>query len=131
MKLIEEIKSLIKEANETNDITALININMKIRGYLIYVAELEIPLLRQKLMAYNDRKNFEAKHCLVSASGITKAEKEAIVNSKDLRDLEISTEVEWMATRNFRTQCNEFCEALGQKIAALRKEYETIKQHQQ
>ena len=128
MKLISEIKQLIKEANKTSDINRLIEINMRISGFLIYVAEKESDALRNKLAAYNERKEFEADFCLRSTEGITKAEKAAVVASQKHRIEEMETEVVYNRIRGFRTQVSEFCQALMQKIAALRREEMTSKQ---
>lgn len=128
--MITEIKQLIKDANNTTVISALIDINMKISGYLVYFAEQESEALRKKLVAYNLRKEFEANYIITSDEGVTKAEKYAVVKSKDLRDNEIATEVEYQAARSFRSQVNELVQALTQKIAHLRREAETSKYQQ-
>lgn len=127
MKIISEIKQLIKLANETQDVPSLIDISLKVNGYLIYIAEEESDALRNKLVAYNERKEFESDFCLKSTDGITKAEKAAIVASKKYRLEEMETEVIHSRIKSFRTQCTEFCEALRQKISALRREMETSK----
>lgn len=126
-KIIEEIKKLIKEANEQSDVHALIDINMRLSGFLIYLVEREGDLLKEKLHAYNERKNFEADYCIKSDEGITKAEKMSIVASKEYRNTELTSEVEYQKLRGFRSQVNEFCEALRQKISAARREMEQNK----
>jgi GTPase involved in cell partitioning and DNA repair len=122
MNFIEEIKKLIRQANATNVINDLIDFNMKISGYLCYMAEQEAELLKKKLDAYNERKDFEANFVLTSDEGVTKAEKIATVKSKTHRATEVITEYEFQKMKSFRTQCNEFSQALTQKIAALRSE---------
>jgi len=128
--MISEIKALIKQANNTTVIGDLIDINMKISGFLIWAAESENKLLEKKLSAYNDRKLFQARAALESGDGITKAEKQATVYSKKYMDNELKTEVEYQAARSFRSQVNEFTQALTQKIAFLRRESELTSRHQ-
>lgn len=123
-KVIEEVKALIKESNQTTDISRLIDINMKISGFLVYLMEDEIAALKSKLVAYNERREAEADFCLKSESGITKAEKEAVIATKKQRIEETETEIIWQRVRGFRTQVNEFVSALTQKIANLRREKE-------
>ena len=127
MKIVEQIKSLIKAANETDSVRDLIEINMKINGYLVFMCELESSALNDKLAAYNERKEFEAMYTVKFDGGVTRGEKEAIAASKKQRGLEIATEVTYQKMRGFRTQVNEFCQALTQKIANLRREIETSK----
>jgi hypothetical protein len=125
--MIEEIKNLIRLSNTTTVINDLIEYNMKIAGYMVYLSQTEADLLKQKLIAYNERKEFEANYVITSDEGVTKAEKYAIVKSKPLRDKEIETEYSWQKAKGFRTQVNEFMETLRQKIAALRKEHDLNK----
>lgn len=129
-KEIKEIKQLIIKANQTTVITDLIDINMKISGYLVYLSEEEGALLKNKLVAYNERKITQAKLCLGYKDGVTKGERYAIVNTQDLMKEELDTEVEYQMARSFRVQVSEFCQALTQKIVALRRESEQTKYQQ-
>lgn len=122
--MIEEIKSLITEANGTNDINRLLEISMLISGHLIFFCGVEEGYLRDKYEAYNERKTFEATKILGSDSGITKAEREGVRDSKDHRRREMITEVQYMGAKNFRMQCNEYLASLRQKVAYLRKEHD-------
>lgn len=124
---IKEIKSLIIQANKTTVIADLIDINMRITGLMVYFIESEGKLLKEKLSAYNERKMAQARLCIESDEGITKAEKSAILKTKDLQDKELQTEVEYQAARSFRMQVSEFCQALVQKIANLRSEQSQTK----
>ena len=128
MKIVEEIKSLIKEANETTDVSKLIDLNLKISGYLVYVSEETATALRAKLIAYNERKEWEANYCITSDEGITKAEKAATVKSKPQRMAELETEVTYNKIKGFVTQLNEFQQALRQKVSYLRRESENSNQ---
>lgn len=73
--MVNEIKALIKQANNTNVIADLIDINMRITGLMVYFIESEGKLLKEKLVAYNERKMAQARYCIESDEGITKAEK--------------------------------------------------------
>ena len=121
---VEEIKSLIKEAAKAQELNQLIDLNLRISGYLIFCAEKESELLRDKLEAYHLRKQFEADFCLRSSSGVTKAELEATAAAKEHREKEWRTEYEYQKLRTFRSQVNEFTDSLRQKVAALRREKE-------
>lgn len=128
MKIIEETQSLIKQANQSDNVNTLSDINLKLQGYLFFLSSEESKALLAKLEAYNKRKDFEADYCVTSSEGITKAEKMATVASRDLRQQEVMTEVAWQRIRGYRQQGNEFCDALKQKIAILRQEMISSKQ---
>ena len=126
--IVETIKNLIVEANGTNDILRLIEISLKISGYLVTFTETEAGYFRDSKAAYHERKVFEAKATLSSASGITKAETEAVRDSEPLRNKEMTTEYIYKTANSFRVQCNEFQQALRQKVSYLRRESENSNQ---
>ena len=127
MNIIPEIKTIITNANRTDDINKLIDYNLRLAGYLFLLAEQEDAAYREYLDAYNARKEFEASYCLSSTSGITKAEKEAIVKSKEHREIEVATEILHNKYKGVRTSTSEFISVLSQKISILRREVELSK----
>ena len=125
--IIKQVQEGVAKANHTDNISELIALNLKINGYMMYFSQYESDMLKEKLIAYNERKNFEALFIVKSDKGVTMAEKEATVASKEYREKEIETEVTYNAARSFRSQVNGFCDALTQKIANLRREAELNK----
>lgn len=130
MKILAEIKALIKEANESSDISRLIDINLKIAGYLFYIQEDETEAHRAYLDAYNERKYEEASFCVKSDIAQNKAEKMAILETRNLKRLETSAEVIHQDIKGKRQVISDFTKVLTQKIANLRAEYESRNKQQ-
>jgi len=126
-KIIDEIKKHMHLVKGNTNISELIDANIHICGLLVYLAESESELLKEKLVAYNERKIKQARLCLESDEGITKAEKQSILKSQPEMMRELESEVSYQAARSFRSQVNEFSQALVQKIAHLRAEQATTK----
>lgn len=124
MKIISEIKDLIKQANQAQDINTLIDLNMRISGLLLYLCEEETEACKTYLEAYNARKYFESEYVIKSALGVTKAENMAAVESRTLKQEETTAEIIYNRIKSFRFQANEFSGVLTQKIANLRREIE-------
>lgn len=124
MRILSEIKSLIKEANESYDINRLIDINLKISGYLFYVQEDETEAHKTYLDAYNERKTAEASYCIKSDLATNKAEKMALIETRELKQLEIKSEVIYQDIRGKRQIIADFTGVLTQKISCLRREFE-------
>ena len=126
-KTIEEIKKLMDSVKGNTNISELIDANIRICGLLIYAAESESELLKNKLVAYNERKIKQARLCLESNEGITKAEKKSIIDTQKEMQVELESEVTYQAARSFRMQVGEFSQALVQKISFLKQEQATTK----
>lgn len=124
MKIIQDIKKIIADANKETDINRLIDLNMRLSGYLFYLSEEETAAHKAALDAYNERKQFEAMHVIQSTEAVSKSEKRAIVESKQLRSIEAATEAIYQHIKNIRYSGSGFVDVLQQKIAFLRREDE-------
>jgi hypothetical protein len=127
-KIIADIKAQIKKANNTGDIDTLIDCNLRISGYLFYIHEQENEALRASLDATNTRKVMEAKFVSENASkGVARAQNDAIIHAEEIRSIEVNAEVLYHTVKGYRMSVQDFCSALTQKIAYLRKEKELTK----
>lgn len=126
-KIVEEIKSLIKEASSSEDVHRLIEISMRISGLMVFFCEQEKNLFEAAAAAYNTRKQKMANAALSSPDGVTKAELQAERDFSQLRTEEALAEAKLSYAKNFRMQVNDFCDALRQKVGYLRREMETTK----
>lgn len=123
--VIPLIREQMKIANQTKDnITVLINCELKIAGFLFRLNEEVRDALREKLSAYNERKEKDAQHILTGEGTLGKKEAEAIVNNKAERDRELETEVTYVYIKGGVGATEEYLKALSQRIAHLRKEWE-------
>lgn len=124
MEILSEIKGLIKQANQAQDINTLINLNMRISGLLLYLCEEETNAHKDFLEAYNARKYFESEFVTKSDLAVGKAQSQAVVQSRTLKQEETTAEIIYNRIKSFRFQANEFSGVLTQKIANLRREIE-------
>lgn len=124
MKIIEDIKKLIKEANHTTDINKLIDLNVRLSGYLFYLQEEETIAHKNYLDAYNDRKFAEASFIINSDLATNKAERQAVIETLEKKQIETISEVIYNDIKGKRFTTAEFIGVLTQKISNLRKEWE-------
>jgi len=127
-KSIERIKALIKEANNTNVINDLLDINTKLATFLFWLHSEENDAYRTYLDAYQLRKVEEATKS-IEGTGNSQAErdKRAIIETKEFKELEIKSELMYLRLKGHRLSVTEFIDVLKQKIAHLRKETELNK----
>lgn len=125
--MIDKIKSEIIKANNTNDIEALINSNLKLAGYLFLLNELETEIHKSYIEAYNTRKIVEARLFLEGEGTQGNREKQSIVDAEEYREVEGSFEIKLAEIKNIRFSTNSFIDVLTQKINYLRKEIELSK----
>lgn len=130
MKIIDDIKKLIAEANHTTDINKLIDMNMRLSGYLWHLQEEETSAHRAFLDAYNERKYTEASLIIQSDLPTNKAERQALVETRELKKIETISEIIYNDIKGKRFTTAEFIGVLTQKISNLRKEWE-LKNKQQ
>lgn len=124
MKIVEDIKKLIREANHTTDINKLIDMNVRLSGYLFYLQEEETSAHKNYLDAYNERKFAEASFIIKSDLPTNKAEKQAIIETRELKQIETVSEVIYNDIKGKRFTTAEFIGVLTQKISNLRREWE-------
>lgn len=124
MKIVEDIKKLIKEANHTTDINRLIDLNVRLSGYLFYLQEEETIAHKNYLDAYNERKFAEASFIIKSDLATNKAERQATIETRELKQIETISEVIYNDIKGKRFTTAEFIGVLTQKISSLRKEWE-------
>lgn len=124
MKIVEDIKKLIKEANHTTDINRLIDLNVRLSGYLFYLQEEETIAHKNYLDAYNERKFAEASFIIKSDLATNKAERQATIETRELKQIETISEVIYNDIKGKRFTTAEFIGVLTQKISNLRKEWE-------
>ncbi len=124
MKIIDDIKKLIAEANHTTDINKLIDMNMRLSGYLWHLQEEETSAHKAFLDAYNERKYAEASYIIKSDLATNKAERQAIVETRELKKIETVSEIIYNDIKGKRFTTAEFIGVLTQKISNLRKEWE-------
>ena len=124
MKLLEEIKSAITQANKTDDLETLINLNVKLAGYLFLLSEIETSAHKGYTDAYTARKVEEAKAKLSNEGSLGDREAKALIDCEEFRKTECKFEVLWQNMKNTRFATTEFIDVLKQKIAYLRKIYE-------
>lgn len=124
MKIVDDIKKLIKEANHTTDINQLIDMNVRLSGYLFYLQEEETSAHKAYLDAYNDRKFAEASFIIKSDLATNKAERQAIIETRELKQIETISEVIYNDIKGKRFTTAEFIGVLTQKIANLRREFD-------
>ncbi len=130
MKIVEDIKKLIAEANNTTDINKLIDMNMRLSGYLWHLQEEETSAHKAYLDAYNERKYTEASLIIQSDLATNKAERQAVVETRELKKIETISEIIYNDIKGKRFTTAEFIGVLTQKISNLRKEWE-LKNKQQ
>ncbi len=130
MKIVEDIKKLIAEANHTTDINKLIDMNMRLSGYLWHLQEEETSAHKAYLDAYNERKYTEASLIIQSDLATNKAERQAVVETRELKKIETISEIIYNDIKGKRFTTAEFIGVLTQKISNLRKEWE-LKNKQQ
>ena len=124
MKIIEDIKNLIKQANHESDISKLIDMNVRLSGYLFYLQEEETSAHKAYLDAYNDRKYAEASFIIKSDLATNRAERQALIETRELKQIETISEVIYNDLRGKRQTSADFIGVLTQKIANLRREFE-------
>lgn len=124
MKLLEEIKKAVTEANKTEDLETLINLNVKIAGYLYLLSEVETSAHKGYTDAYTNRKIEEAKSKLNNEGSLGDREAKSLIECQEFRIIENKFEVLWQNMKNTRFSTTEFIDVLKQKIAYLRKEKE-------
>jgi hypothetical protein len=124
MKLLEEIKKAVTEANKTEDLETLINLNVKIAGYLYLLSEVETSAHKGYTDAYTNRKIEEAKSKLNNEGSLGDREAKSLIECQEFRTIENKFEVLWQNMKNTRFSTTEFIDVLKQKIAYLRKEKE-------
>jgi hypothetical protein len=124
VKIIDDIKKLISAANHESDIAKLINMNVRLSGYLFYLQEEETSAHKAYLDAYNERKYAEASFIIKSDLATNKAERQAIVETRELKQIETISEVIYNDLKGKRFASSEFIGVLTQKIANLRREFE-------
>lgn len=124
MKAIEEIKKMVKAAQKETDINKLIDLNMRLSGFLVYLQEDISARHKAFLIAYRDRKLSEAQFVVKSDSGVTKAEREAIIDTRLLKETEVATETIYKYMVGVAISASDFVKVLTQKISSLRKEDE-------
>lgn len=124
MKIVEDIKKLIKEANHTTDINQLIDMNVRLSGYLFFLQEEETSAHKSYLDAYNERKFAEASYIIKSDLATNKAERQAVIETRELKQVETISEVIYNDIKGKRFTTAEFIGVLTQKISNLRKEWE-------
>jgi hypothetical protein len=124
MKLLEEIKKAVTEANKTEDLETLINLNVKIAGYLYLLSEIETSAHKGYTDAYTNRKIEEAKSKLNNEGSLGDREAKSLIECQEFRIIENKLEVLWQNMKNTRFSTTEFIDVLKQKIAYLRKEKE-------
>jgi hypothetical protein len=122
MKLLEEIKKAVTEANKTEDLETLINLNVKIAGYLYLLSEVETSAHKGYTDAYTNRKIEEAKSKLNNEGSLGDREAKSLIECQEFRIIENKFEVLWQNMKNTRFSTTEFIDVLKQKIAYLRKE---------
>jgi len=124
IEIIAAIKKLIRQANQETDINNLININLKLSGNLFLLQEQETMAHKAYLEAYNERKYEEAHYVIKSDLATNKAEKHAIVETRELKQIETVSEVIYNDIKGKRQTAADFIGVLTQKIANLRREKE-------
>ena len=124
MKLLEEIKKAVTEANKTEDLETLINLNVKIAGYLYLLSEVETSAHKGSTDSYTNRKIEEAKSKLNNEGSLGDREAKSLIECQEFRIIENKFEVLWQNMKNTRFSTTEFIDVLKQKIAYLRKEKE-------
>jgi hypothetical protein len=124
MKLLEEIKKAVTEANKTEDLETLINLNVKIAGYLYLLSEVETSAHKGYTDSYTNRKIEEAKSKLNNEGSLGDREAKSLIECQEFRIIENKFEVLWQNMKNTRFSTTEFIDVLKQKIAYLRKEKE-------
>lgn len=124
MKIIDDIKKLISAANHESDISKLIDMNVRLSGYLFYLQEEETSAHKAYLDAYNERKYAEASFIIKSELATNRAERQALIETRELKQIETVSEVIYNDLKGKRYSSSEFIGVLTQKIANLRREFE-------
>ena len=117
MNIKDNIKKLITQAAKTQSINELIDINQRIAGGLVYLAELETSAYRGYLEAEYARKSFEARFVKDSQESAAKAVKLAEVEASVLRECEYQMEAEYKELQIFRMTAIEYIQSIRQKIS--------------
>ena len=124
--VIPLIREQMKIANQTEDnITVLINCELKIAGFLFRLNEEVRDALREKLSAYNERKEADATIILTAEGTLGKKEAQSITQNKSFRDKELETEVTYVYLKGAWSATTEYLSALAQRISFLKKEWES------
>ena len=124
VKIIDDIKKLISAANHESDISKLIDMNVRLSGYLFYLQEEETSAHKAYLDAYNERKYAEASFIIKSDLATNRAERQALIETRELKQIETVSEVIYNDLKGKRYASSEFIGVLTQKIANLRREFE-------
>ena len=123
--IIKDIQKQIAIANKIESIEELISINLRLAGYLPFLAETENTLHLGYLNAYNERK-YQTAVFIQNGNGshadrLNKAE----IDIKDYRDAESTLENQYEFIRGQRDSLKKFIDVLTQKISYLKKEKES------
>ena len=124
MSLQKQIKDLIIEANKTEDLESLINLNLRLAGYLFLLSDEESKFHKGYTDAYTTRKVEEARAKINAEGSLGDRETKSIIECEELRKVCDSYEVLYTKIKADRFALSEFIGVLTQKISYLKKEKE-------
>lgn len=127
-KTITTVKGFIKDCQNNNDIHSLLDLSMKISGYMVYLAEEETTAFKEWNQTTFKRKVLEANFVKESKDSATKAQELAKVEFEPFRENESIHESDYKRLMIFRISVNNFLESLRQKVSYLKTENQTQKQ---
>lgn len=131
-----EIQDRVDASKHTSDVNTLIDIHLELRQMQFEIQEKESSARRRFLDSETSRKLLEdttIEELVSGVNGITvnRAEPKARIIARPMRDVEKANESEYKEWEGLRYTLSQFCDALQQKIANLRKEneIESMRQH--
>ena len=124
-KTIAKVRELIKECQGVRSIDELLDLSLRISGYMVYLSEQETESFREWNQTVFKRKVLEAKFVKKSSESATKAAELAKVEHESFRENESIHESDYKKLQTFRVSVKEFLESLRQKISYLKQEQKT------
>lgn len=119
-----EIEKLVKKSNSTESIEDLLDINLKLAGYVYYIAEAEVTAHKGYLEAYNARKKEVARITLTETGTQKERECKAELDSEEFRQIETKFESLHNEYRLLRLFVQDYTQVLSQKISHLKNKYQ-------
>lgn len=127
--IIQKIKQAIAEANKTQSIPILIDLNVKLAGYLAYLVEIQTAAHKGYNDAYALRKQEYANRVINGDGSMGDRQMRAEIEIKEFRETENRFDERYTELKNYSFATSNFIDVLTQKIAYLRKEQEITRQN--
>jgi len=127
--VIKKIKLAIAEANKTQSIAQLIDLNLKLAGYLAYLVEVQTAAHKGYNDAYALRKQEYANRVINGDGSMGDRQMRAELEIREFRDTENRFDERYTELKNYSFATSGFIDVLTQKIAYLRKEQEITRQN--